>query len=75
VANQRKPAVEQGDKSDLEHLKQRMDLLDQRLDNIDSVMTAVVERLMASRVSLNATCPNCGKNMEITIVGSVKPTL
>lgn len=75
MVNQRKPAVEQGDKSDLEHLKQRMDLLDQRLDNIDSVMTAVVERLMASRVSLNVTCPNCGKNMEITIVGSVKPTL
>lgn len=75
MVNQRKPAVEPGDKSDLEHLKQRMDLLDQRLDNIDSVMTAVVERLMASRVALNVTCPNCGKNMEITIVGTVKPTL
>ncbi len=75
VVNQRKPTVEQGDKADLEHLKQRLDMLDQRLDNIDSVMTAVVEKLMSSRVELNITCPHCGKNAEITIVGSVKPTL
>ncbi|MFB0559312.1 MAG: hypothetical protein ACETVS_02110 [Dehalococcoidales bacterium] len=60
--------------SDIEHIKNRLDMLDQRLDNIDSVVTALVERVMSQPVTLNITCPHCGKNMEIAIIGSGKPT-
>ncbi len=59
---------------DIEQIKRRLDMLDQRLDNIDSVVTAVVERVMNQPIALNITCPHCGKNIEITIIGSHKPT-
>ncbi len=76
MASQNKPGTaEQGNKAELEHMKERLDLLDQRLDNIDSVVSAVAERLMTSRIVFNVTCPNCGKNVEIAMVGSTKPTV
>ena len=59
---------------DIEHVKQRLDMLDQRLDNIDSIVTAVAERVMNQPITLNITCPNCGRNIEITLIGSEKPT-
>ena len=52
----------------------RLDLLDQRFDNIDSVVSAVVERVMKQPVTLNITCSKCGHNMEIAIIGTNKPT-
>jgi len=59
---------------DIEQIKRHLDMLDQRLDNIDSVITAVVERVMKQPITLNITCPNCGKNVEVAIVGIQKPT-
>jgi len=58
---------------EIQRLKQQMDLLDQRLDNIDSMVTAVAERVMSQLVALNITCPHCGRNIEIALVGSQKP--
>ena len=58
---------------DIEHIKRHLDLLDHRLDNIDSMVTAVAERVMKQPITLNITCPHCGKNIEITILGSEKP--
>ncbi len=58
---------------DIQHIKQRLDMLDLRLDNIDSMVTVVAERLMSQFVTINITCPHCGKNIEIAIVGSQKP--
>lgn len=58
---------------DIEHLKKRLDMLDQRLDNIDSVITAVVERVMKQPITFNVTCSNCGRNIEIAIIGIEKP--
>lgn len=60
--------------SDVERLKKRLDLLDHRLDNIDSIITAVAERVMQQPITLNTTCPRCGRNIEITLIGSEKPT-
>ena len=57
----------------IERIKRRLDMLDQRLDNIDSMVTAVAERIMNQPITLNITCPYCGKNIEITIIGSEKP--
>ena len=59
---------------DIQRIKKRLDMLDQRLDNIDSMVTAVAERVMRQPITLNITCPHCGKNMEIAIIGSQKPT-
>ena len=57
----------------IEHIKKRLDMFDQRLHNIDSVATALVERVMKQPIALNVTCPNCGKNIEISLIGTGKP--
>lgn len=64
----------EGQALDIQHIKERLNMLDQRLDNIDSMVTAVAERVMSQLVTLNITCPHCGKNVEIALVGSQKPT-
>ena len=66
--------VESTEAIDIERINQRLNMLDQRLDNIDSMVTAVAERVMTRPLTLNITCPNCGKNIEIAIIGSEKPT-
>jgi len=58
---------------DIQRIKERLDMLDQRLDNIDSMVTAVAERVMSQLITLNITCPHCGKDIEIAVVGSQKP--
>jgi len=62
------------DDKEVERLVKRMDLLDQRLDNIDTMVTAVAERVMSQPISLIITCPHCRKNIEITIIGTGKLT-
>jgi hypothetical protein len=73
LANEIKPTSGR-DISELERLKQRQDLLDERLDNIDSVLTAVAERIMKQPATILLSCPHCGKNIEIALVGQQKPT-
>ena len=58
---------------DIERIKRRLDMLDQRLDNIDSMVTAVAERVMNQPITLNIICPSCGRNIEITLIGREKP--
>ncbi|MFQ6121798.1 MAG: hypothetical protein ACE5LA_01890 [Dehalococcoidales bacterium] len=64
--------VSQEQELDVEHIKKRLDMLDQRLDNIDSVITAVVERVMKQPITFNVTCSKCGSNIEIAIIGIEK---
>lgn len=56
-----------------ERINRRLDLLDRRLDSIDSMVTAVAERVMNQPITLNIACPHCGKNVEIGVMGSGKP--
>jgi len=58
---------------DMENIRRQLDMFDHRLDNIDSIVTAVAERLMSQPITLNITCPHCGSNVEITIIGNYKP--
>ncbi|OGN89160.1 MAG: hypothetical protein A2Z74_03130 [Chloroflexi bacterium RBG_13_46_9] len=58
----------------VQKLEDRLDALDRRLDNIDSMVTAVAERVMNRPLVVNVTCPHCGKNMEIALIGTEKPT-
>ena len=74
MAEENKPSpVTQEPALDIKNLKRRLDMLDQRLDNIDSMVTAVAERVMSQPITLNITCPHCGSNIEIAIIGSQKP--
>lgn len=57
---------------DLQRLKRRLDLLDQRFDNIDSMVTTLSERVFSQLITVNVTCPHCNKDIEIAIVGSRK---
>ena len=60
--------------ADLQQLEARLNALDRRLDNIDSMVTAVAERVMNRPLVIVATCPHCGKNMEIALMGTQKPS-
>ena len=74
MAKKNKPSVVgQEQVLDVEHIKRCLDMVDQRLDSIDSMVTAVAERVMRQPVTLNIICSHCGKNIEITILGSEKP--
>ena len=73
MAEKAKPAAGAGKAQDIERIKQRLDMLDNRLDSIDSMVTAVAERIMLQPVILNVICPHCGKNIEIAVIGSAKP--
>ena len=59
---------------EVEDIKRHLDMLDQRLDNIDSIVSAVAERVMNQPIAINITCPNCGSEVEISIIGSKKPS-
>lgn len=57
---------------EIERIKNSLDMLDDRLDNLDSVVSAIVERMMKHFITLNLTCPHCGKTIEIGLIGSEK---
>ena len=59
---------------DIERLSQRLDMLDRRLDNVDSIVTVVAERVMKQPITLNITCSKCGQKIEIALIGSEKPS-
>jgi hypothetical protein len=58
---------------DIERLVKQIDALDKRLDNVDSIVSAVAERVMRQPITLNLTCPKCGQRLEIAILGTEKP--
>lgn len=74
MAQDRKAAsVAENTKADIERLNKRLDMLDERLDNIDSMVTAVAERVMRQPVTLSITCSKCGQPIEIALLGLEKP--
>lgn len=60
---------------ELEQIQKQLELLDRRFDNIDSMVTAVAERVMKQPITINLTCPRCGHKIEIGIIGTEKPTI
>jgi transcription elongation factor Elf1 len=53
-------------------LIKRLDMLDERLDNIDSIVTSLVERVMARPLLMEVTCPNCGQSVQINVTSGVR---
>ena len=66
-------AVSEEQVLDVERLRRRLDVLDQRLDNIDSMVTAIAERVMKQPITFNVSCPRCGREIEIALLGAEKP--
>jgi uncharacterized protein YlaI len=52
----------------------QLEMLDHRLDNVDSIVSAVAERVMNQPITLNLTCSKCGQRIEIALIGTEKPT-
>jgi hypothetical protein len=64
----------ESDAPDIERIIKRLDMLDRRLDSVDSIVSAVAERVMRQPITLNVTCSKCGQRIEIAILGTEKPT-
>jgi tRNA(Ser,Leu) C12 N-acetylase TAN1 len=60
--------------NELEKIEQRLDMLDERIDNIDSIVSAVAERVMKQPITFNVTCNKCGNKIEVALIGIEKPT-
>jgi hypothetical protein len=58
----------------LEQIKRRLDNLDQRFDSIDTMVTALAERMLKRPLSVTVTCPKCGRIIELGMVGNEKMT-
>jgi tetrahydromethanopterin S-methyltransferase subunit G len=57
---------------DIGQLIKRLDMLDERLDNMDSIVTSLIERVMARPLIIEVTCPNCGQTIEINVTSGVR---
>ena len=73
MAKDRPTVKRQEEIANIENIKRRLDMLDRRLDDIDSMVSAVIERVMSQPININITCPNCGRNVEIALIGNKKP--
>jgi hypothetical protein len=59
-------------KTEMEHLTRRVKMLDDRLDNLDSIVTTLVQRVMEKPLTIELTCPKCSQQIEINITSSTR---
>ena len=57
---------------DIGQLIKRLDMLGERLDNMDSIVTSLVERVMGRPLVVEVTCPNCGQTIQINVTSGVR---
>ena len=55
-----------------EQLVKRLDMLDERLDNMDSIVTSLVERVMGRPLVMEVPCPNCGQIVQVNVTSGVR---
>jgi len=58
--------------ADLEQIGRRVKMLDDRLDNLDSIVTSLVHRVMEKPLTLEITCPNCSQTFEVNITSNIR---
>jgi len=68
-------AIRRDEAPTVENLRQRLDMLDERLDNIDSMVSAVIERVMNQALTISANCPHCNHGFEVAVIGVRKPKM
>ena len=59
-------------RAELEQLNRRVKMLDDRLDNLDSIVTTLVQRVMEKPLTIEVTCPKCSQQIEINITSSTR---
>ncbi|TFH35934.1 MAG: hypothetical protein E4G93_02945 [Dehalococcoidia bacterium] len=57
---------------DVEQITRRVKMLDDRLDNLDSIVTTLVQRVMEKPLTIELTCPKCSQQIEINITSSTR---
>ena len=57
---------------EIEQIIKRLDMLNHRLDSMDSVVTSLVERVMGRPLTMEVTCPNCGEIVQVNITSGVR---
>ncbi len=58
----------------LDKLEKRFEMMNERLDNVDSIVTTVAERVMKQPITFIVTCSHCGHKVEVALIGVEKPT-
>ena len=66
------PLKETDRDTDLKQISNRLNLLDDRLDNMDSVVTSLVERVMGRPLIMEISCPKCGEVLQINVTSGVR---
>ena len=67
-----KPVEQVNQDRDTGQLIKRLDMLDERLDNMDSIVTSLIERVMGRPLVMEVTCPNCGQTIQINVTSGVR---
>jgi hypothetical protein len=57
---------------DMGQLINRLNMLDERLDNLDSIVTSLIERVMGRPLVIEVTCPNCGQTVQMNVTSGVR---
>ena len=57
---------------DIEQMIKRLNMFDERLDNVDTVVTSLVERVMGRPLTIELSCPKCGQPIQVDITSSVR---
>lgn len=57
---------------DIGQLARRVDVLDRRLDNLDSTVTSLVEKVMGRPLVVEVNCPHCGAAIQVSLTGAVR---
>jgi len=66
------PVVEVNTEQAMQQVNRRLNMLDGRLDNMDSILTALVEKVMHQPVTLEISCPKCGQVIQVNITSNVR---
>jgi hypothetical protein len=55
-----------------EQMSRRLAMLDERLDNLDSVVTSLVEKVMRPPLLMEISCPKCGEIIQINVTSNAR---
>ena len=56
----------------IEQVTKRLIMLDERLDNLDSVVTSLVEKVMRPPLVMEISCPKCGQVIQINVTSNAR---
>ena len=70
--DKRGPVVQVDRDLDVKQIARRLDMLDERLDNMDTVITSLVERVMGRPLIVEIPCPQCGQIIQVNVTSSVR---